>query len=228
MAHESFENPQIADIMNRNFISIKVDREERPDLDSVYMDAVQAMTGHGGWPMTVFLTPDGVPFFGGTYFPPDDSRGMMGFPRVLEAVARAYREQKDKIAQSSDEMRRLLQSSGELKPSRSEPNLGILDEAVRTMLSQFDRVHGGTQGAPKFPQPMNIEFLLKQYRRTGDVGLLAMAELTLQKMAYGGIYDQIGGGFHRYAVDDIWLVPHFERCCTITPCSAECTWPCTM
>jgi uncharacterized protein YyaL (SSP411 family) len=211
MEHESFENPQIAAIMNRNFISIKVDREERPDQDTVYMEAVQAMTGHGGWPMTVFLTPDGVPFYGGTYFPAEEGRGMTSFPRILEAVAHTYSEQHDKVAQSAKEMAAYLRNSNELKPSRREPDVSILDEAARNILSQFDRVNGGTDGAPKFPQPMNVEFMFKQYRRTGDHGLLSMAELTLQKMANGGMYDQVGGGFHRYSVDDVWLVPHFEK-----------------
>jgi uncharacterized protein YyaL (SSP411 family) len=197
--------------MNENFVPIKVDREERPDLDAVYMDAVQAMTGHGGWPMTMFLTPDGVPFYGGTYFPAEEGRGMTSFPRILEAVARTYREQHDKVRQSAKEMAEFLRNSNELKPSRREPDTSILDEATRNLLSQFDRVSGGTVGAPKFPQAMNLEFLLKQYRRTGDHALLSMVELTLQKMANGGIYDQIGGGFHRYSVDDVWLVPHFEK-----------------
>lgn len=211
MEHESFENERIARIMNENFVNIKVDREERPDLDAVYMDAVQAMTGHGGWPMSVFLTPDGAPFFGGTYFPPDNSRGMMGFPQVLMAVSQAYRDQREKISQSALEMRNFLQNSAALRPSSLEPNPSILDEASRNTLKQFDRVNGGTSGAPKFPQPMNIEFMLKSYRRTGDSDHLAFAELTLQKMAYGGIYDQVGGGFHRYSVDEVWLVPHFEK-----------------
>jgi uncharacterized protein len=215
MERESFENPQIAGIMNENFVSIKVDREERPDLDSIYMDAVQAMTGHGGWPMTVFLTPEGVPFFGGTYFPAEEGRGMISFPRVLAGVSSAYREQKSKVQESAAQMREFLQQSSALQPSGADtgrvPDTGILDEAARNMLSQFDRVNGGTLGAPKFPQPMNIEFMLRSYRRTGDVGMLAMAELTLQKMAQGGMYDQMGGGFHRYSVDDVWLVPHFEK-----------------
>ena len=160
--------------------------------------------------MSVFLTPDGAPFFGGTYFPPDNSRGMMGFPQVLMAVSQAYKDQRDKIAQSAQEMRNFLQNSAALRPSSSEPNPGILDEAARNTLKQFDRVNGGTVGAPKFPQPMNIEFMLKSFRRTGDHDHLAFVEVTLQKMAYGGIYDQVGGGFHRYSVDEVWLVPHFE------------------
>ncbi len=211
MEHESFENPDIAALMNERFVSIKVDREERPDLDSVYMEAVQAMTGHGGWPMTVFLTPEGAPFFGGTYFPAEPRYNMMSFPQVLTAVSRAYKEQHEKVAQSAKEMQAFLQSSMAVEPSGIEPQPGILDEAARNMLRQMDRVNGGTNGAPKFPQPMNLDFMLHAYRRTGDVALLQLAELTLQKMAYGGIYDQVGGGFHRYSVDEVWLVPHFEK-----------------
>ncbi len=211
MAHESFENPEIAALMNEHFVSVKVDREERPDLDSVYMDAVQAMTGHGGWPMTVFLTPDGAPFFGGTYFPAQEGRGMTSFPRVLLAVSRAYKEQHDKVTQSAIEMREFLKNSNALKPNQRQLDITVLDDAVSNAMKEFDRVNGGSVGAPKFPQPMNLEFLLKQYKRTGDVALLATVELTLQKMANGGIYDQIGGGFHRYSTDDVWLVPHFEK-----------------
>src|SRR5438067_446567 len=211
MERESFENEQIARSMNENFVSIKVDREERPDLDAVYMDAVQAMTGHGGWPMTVFLTPDGAPFFGGTYFPAEEGRGMMSFPRVLAGVSQAYKEQRDKVLESAAQIREFLQDSASVRSSATQPHTGILDEAARNLLKEFDRVNGGTLGAPKFPQPMNIEFMLRQYRRTGDLGLLGMAELTLQKMARGGIYDQVGGGFHRYSVDEVWLVPHFEK-----------------
>jgi uncharacterized protein YyaL (SSP411 family) len=212
MERESFENEQTARTMNENFVNIKVDREERPDLDAVYMDAVQAMTGHGGWPMTMFLTPDGVPFFGGTYFPPDEGRGMMSFPRVLAGVSQAYKEEKEKVLESAVQMRDFLRNTTTaVRSTTTQPNTAILDEAARNMLKEFDRVNGGTQGAPKFPQPMNIEFMLRQYKRTGDLGLLGMAELTLQKMAQGGIYDQAGGGFHRYSVDDAWLVPHFEK-----------------
>jgi uncharacterized protein len=198
-------------VLNERFVSIKVDREERPDLDSIYMDAVVALTGHGGWPMTVFLTPAGEPFFGGTYFPPNESRGMPSFPSVLASVARAYKERRDDVRKGATELREFLMSKKELPPPEGLPTVSVLDEAARTLLRDIDRVSGGTIGAPKFPQPMNIEFMLKQWRRTGDTLLLEMAELTLQKMAFGGIYDQVGGGFHRYSVDDVWLVPHFEK-----------------
>lgn len=211
MEHESFENERIAGIMNENFVNIKVDREERPDLDSIYMEAVQAMTGHGGWPMTMFLTPAGEPFFGGTYFPPDNSRGMMGFPGVLAGVSQAYRDEREKVLKSAQEMRNFLQTSSALRPSYREPEQSILDEAARTLTQQFDRINGGTEGAPKFPQPMNLDFMLRSYKRTRDTDMLGLVELTLEKMAHGGIYDQIGGGFARYSVDDVWLVPHFEK-----------------
>lgn len=211
MAHESFENPAIAAMMNENFVNIKVDREERPDLDAVYMEAVQAMTGHGGWPMTMFLTPAGEPFFGGTYFPPNDGRGMTSFPRVLASVSRAYRERKLDVVKGAKEMSAFLSGGKELPPSPNEPSVVVLDEASRNLLSDFDRVNGGSLGAPKFPQAMNVEFLLKSWKRTGDETFLEMAELTLRKMAQGGLYDQVGGGFHRYSVDDVWLVPHFEK-----------------
>ncbi|HET9494243.1 MAG TPA: thioredoxin domain-containing protein [Chloroflexia bacterium] len=211
MAHESFEDQEIARYLNEHFVSIKVDREERPDVDAVYMDAVQAMTGQGGWPMTVFLTPTGEPFYGGTYFPAREGRGMPSFPRVLEGVTTAYRERKAEIGRAASEMATYIRSSTELPPSRSEPSAEVLDDAARNLHREFDPVHGGTLGAPKFPQAMNIEFLLKQYRRTGDQALLDAALTTLRRMAQGGIYDQVGGGFHRYSVDEVWLVPHFEK-----------------
>jgi uncharacterized protein YyaL (SSP411 family) len=175
------------------------------------MEAVQAMTGHGGWPMSVFLTPEGVPFFGGTYYPAQPRFGMKSFPQILESVAKAYEEQQEQVRQGANEMSRFLKESVLQRPSRGEPSALILDEAARTLVSQMDRVYGGTEGAPKFPQPMALEFILRSFKRTGDHGLLGLAELTLERMARGGIYDQIGGGFHRYSVDDHWLVPHFEK-----------------
>jgi uncharacterized protein YyaL (SSP411 family) len=211
MAHESFENPDVAAIMNERFVNIKVDREERPDLDSIYMEAVQAMTQHGGWPMSVFLTPEGLPFYGGTYFPPEPRHGMMSFPQVLQAVSDAYTEKRERVYEGAEEMKRFLQESGTMRPSRSEPDVSILDSAARTLAGQIDRINGGTEGAPKFPQAMALEFMLRYFHRTGDRNILALAELSLEKMARGGIYDQVGGGFHRYSVDDRWLVPHFEK-----------------
>ncbi len=211
MEHESFENPAIAALMNEHFVSIKVDREERPDLDSLYMMAVQMMTGHGGWPMTVFLTPDGRPFYGGTYYPPEDRGPMPGFPRILNAVSEAYRDKRDQLEESANGITSNLQRHFDHDPTLGVLNAGLLDEAARSLAGQFDRVNGGFGGAPKFPSPMAIELLLRIYARTRSERALQMAEFTLDKMARGGLYDQVGGGFHRYAVDAIWLVPHFEK-----------------
>lgn len=211
MAHESFENEEIARLMNENFVNIKVDREERPDLDQIYMNAVQMMTHHGGWPMTVFLTPDGVPFYGGTYFPPQDRYNMPGFSRVLLSVAEAYRDRPEDIAKTTesllDELRRV--SSGGAAESLITPD--VLDQAYRGILKSSDRVEGGFGGAPKFPPAMTLEFLLRTYRRTGQNEALEIVGHTCQKMANGGIFDQLAGGFHRYATDSKWLVPHFEK-----------------
>ncbi len=211
MERESFENEEIAKIMNENFINIKVDREERPDLDEVYMDAVNLMTGRGGWPMSVFLTPDLKPFFGGTYFPPEDRLGMVGFRTVLARVAEIYRDQRDEVEQQSS---RLVEHLGQVsKMSAGEGELGreLIDQAASQLQSRFDPQDGGFGPAPKFPQSMGMSLLLRQYRNTGDETFLQMVEVTLTKMASGGIYDQLGGGFHRYSTDARWLVPHFEK-----------------
>jgi uncharacterized protein YyaL (SSP411 family) len=211
MERESFENPDIARLMNDHFVNIKVDREERPDLDSIYMAAVQGMTGHGGWPMTVFLTPDGAPFYGGTYFPPSDRGQMPGFPRVLLSVAEAYREKRADIEQNAAQVREFLERQTALRSASGELSAASLDAAFGTLLAQFDQREGGFGGAPKFPQPMSLDVLLRQHLRTGDPRARQMVELSLDKMARGGLYDQLGGGFHRYAVDAVWLIPHFEK-----------------
>jgi len=211
MAHESFENEEIAGIMNRSFVNIKVDREERPDLDAIYMEAVQSMTGGGGWPLTVFLTPDRRPFYGGTYFPPEDRQGMPGFPRVLETVLQAYRTRKGQVESAANDVVAHLSRSQEAIRSIEPLTSDALRLACSQLVSQFDRENGGLGAAPKFPQPMILEFLLRCHDRTGDGEALRMAELTLDRMAKGGIYDQLGGGFHRYSVDARWLVPHFEK-----------------
>ncbi|WZO97826.1 thioredoxin domain-containing protein [Isosphaeraceae bacterium EP7] len=211
MERESFEDPAIAALMNEHFINVKVDREERPDIDQIYMAAVQALTGHGGWPMSVFLTPDLVPFFGGTYYPPVDSRGMAGFPRVLLGVEKAWRERRAEIVDSAGEMLRRLETSGQVPPSDGELTLRLLDGAAWALAKQFDPANGGFGSAPKFPHPMDLRVLLRHYGRTGDSQSLSMVRLTLLKMAYGGIYDHLGGGFARYSTDDRWLVPHFEK-----------------
>jgi uncharacterized protein YyaL (SSP411 family) len=211
MAHESFEDEQIAQLMNENFVNIKVDREERPDLDQIYMNAVQMMTHHGGWPMTVFLTPDGVPFYGGTYFPPQDRYNMPGFPRVLIGVAEAYRDRRSDIAETSasllQELQRLSATSGSSQPLDKE----LLDAAYVGIARSYDPVNGGFGNAPKFPPAMTLEFLLRTYLRTGKTEALQMVRHTTEQMARGGMYDQLGGGFHRYSTDARWLVPHFEK-----------------
>ena len=212
MERESFENPVIAAQMNDNFVSVKVDREERPDIDSIYMTAVQAMTGHGGWPMTVFLTPDGKPFYGGTYFPPEDRGGMPSFPRVLEAISDAYNNSRGDVLTTTEHLLDRMRQMSRVGQQGFEP---LTDEvmrlAMRKAASDFDDRHGGFGLQPKFPQPMTYEFLLRHYLRSEDSDALHMVELTLQRMAMAGIYDQIGGGFHRYSTDAFWMVPHFEK-----------------
>ncbi len=211
MAHESFEDEQIAALMNELFVNIKVDREERPDIDEIYMHAVQMLTGHGGWPLTVFLTPEGKPFYGGTYFPPVDRHNLPGFPRVLTAVAQAYRERPHDVARATAQILRNLDSlarrSETVRPLQEE----TLAKVAASLAQHVDRVHGGLGSAPKFPHSMVFAFFLRQYHATGDTHYLHLTTHTLRKMAEGGIYDHLGGGFHRYAVDARWLVPHFEK-----------------
>ncbi|HEU5236808.1 MAG TPA: thioredoxin domain-containing protein [Pyrinomonadaceae bacterium] len=211
MAHESFENEEIARLMNDNFVNIKVDREERPDLDQIYMSAVQMMTGHGGWPMTMFLTPEGVPFYGGTYFPPEDRYNMPGFPRVLLSVAEAYRSQPEQVDGTATAMLGELRRMGLAEESRDLLTTEILDSAHRRIAANYDRVHGGFGGAPKFPPAMTLEFFLHMHYRNHSPEPLSIVTETCRKMAEGGMYDQLGGGFHRYSVDAKWLVPHFEK-----------------
>ena len=212
MERESFEDEETARMMNEHFVNIKVDREERPDIDSIYMSAVQALTRHGGWPMTVFLTPDGAPFYGGTYFPPVPSRGMPSFRQLLQGLADAYENRRDEVARSAESVRDYLRAStGAAMPQAEAAGTELLDRAASSLLSQVDRRFGGFGGAPKFPQAMNLEVLLRHHHRTGDRSALDAVELTLRGMAGGGIYDQLGGGFARYSVDEYWLVPHFEK-----------------
>ena len=211
MERESFEDAEIAALMNDNFVCIKVDREERPDIDSIYMTAVQALTGQGGWPMTVFLTPDGKPFYGGTYFPPEDRGGLPAFPRLVEALAAAYKARRGDVTRTTSQlvqrMRQLSAGMAGIEPL----TVDVLQSAKRAVAGQFDGRHGGVGLQPKFPQPMTYEFLLRHHARTQDPESLEMVELTLTRMAEGGIFDQIGGGFHRYSTDTYWLVPHFEK-----------------
>ncbi len=211
MAHESFENEHTALLMNQNFVNIKVDREERPDLDSVYMRAIQALTGSGGWPLTAFLTPEGKPFFGGTYFPPEDRYGMPSLPRVLMAVVDAYRNRRGDIEQTVRQLMAGLTTETRSNAAKEPLIVDVLAQAYLNLKGSFDEENGGFGTAPKFPQPMALEFVLRYFSRSQDKATLEMVDLTLEKMAEGGIYDQIGGGFHRYATDSQWLVPHFEK-----------------
>ncbi len=211
MERESFESPAIAALMNEHFINIKVDREERPDLDQIYMSAVTAMTGHGGWPMSVFLTPDLEPFFGGTYFPPRDSRGIPGFPRVLEGVDRAWRERREEILESARAMTEQLRSLSRAPGSPGKLDPAWVTAAARVLLRVLDPVHGGFGRAPKFPHPMDLRVLLRAYARGQQPAFLNAVTLTLDKMSQGGIHDHLGGGFARYSTDERWLVPHFEK-----------------
>jgi uncharacterized protein YyaL (SSP411 family) len=211
MEHESFENPEIAALMNDLFVSIKVDREERPDLDSIYMAAVQALSGQGGWPMTVFLTPDGQPVFGGTYYPPEDRPGLPGFRRVLTSVAAAYNERRPEVRESAAELQEYLAQRMDLPGHSGALDPGVLDRAFEAMSGDYETRYGGFGTQPKFPQAMAWEFILRYHYRTGNKRALLMLEHTLWNMARGGIYDQLGGGFARYSTDSKWLVPHFEK-----------------
>jgi uncharacterized protein YyaL (SSP411 family) len=222
MAHESFEDAPTAEALNARFISVKVDREERPDVDAVYMDAVQAMTGRGGWPMTVFLTPEGRPFYGGTYFPPRDAHGMPSFRRVLDAVDDVWRNRRDEVDRQADALAdamarhsyRPQDLTGGAGTAGVDPGTlapALLASAVAELATRFDPVWGGFGPAPKFPQPQLVELCLRHHRLTGDGASLTMATTSLAAMAAGGIYDHVGGGFARYSTDDTWTVPHFEK-----------------
>jgi uncharacterized protein YyaL (SSP411 family) len=204
MEHESFEDPQVAALMNEEFVCVKVDREERPDVDALYMEAVQGMTGHGGWPLNVFLTPEQTPFYGGTYFPPEPRHGMPSWTQVLQAIAETWRENAAEIRAGGERIRGQLSRAARMEPSTEPFDARALDTAVATLRRSFDAAHGGFGGAPKFPQTPVIEFLLRHGERE-------MSFATLRAMARGGIHDQLGGGFHRYSVDASWTVPHFEK-----------------
>ena len=211
MERESFENEAIAEVMNAHFVNIKVDREERPDLDTLYMNYVQMTTGSGGWPMTVFLTPDQIPFYGGTYFPPEDRFGRPGFGRLCLTLAEAYREKKEEIEARGPDIVQSLAAMNTLPPGAGKVTAASLDLAFDQLAPRFDRTHGGFTGAPKFPGSMSLAFLLRHFSRAGRQEGRDFVALSLQKMARGGMYDQLGGGFHRYSVDERWLVPHFEK-----------------
>ena len=207
MEHESFEDASTAAVMNEHFVNVKVDREERPDLDAVYMEAVVALSGHGGWPMTVFLTPAGEPFFGGTYYPPEPRHGMPSFRQLLDSIAEAWRDRRDDVSRAAAQLVEAVRHSAELRPSNDPLTDSVLSAAERNLAATFEPAYGGWGRAPKFPNAPALEFLL---RRDGDAAR-AMVVKTLDEMAAGGMYDLLGGGFHRYSVDDRWLVPHFEK-----------------
>ena len=211
MEHESFEDEATAKLMNAEFVSIKVDREERPDVDSIYMAAVQAMTGSGGWPMSIFMTNDARPFFAGTYFPPEPRSGMPSFTQLLESLSEAYRSRRDEVIDSSSRIVAQLVASNQAQFNETPLDRRLIERDMSDVLGRFDPENGGFGGAPKFPQPMVYEYLLRVWSATGDDAILDMVSTTLTRMAKGGMYDQIGGGFHRYSVDPIWLVPHFEK-----------------
>jgi uncharacterized protein YyaL (SSP411 family) len=211
MEKESFENEAIAEIMNQRFINIKVDREERPDLDELYMNAVQVMTGSGGWPMTVFLTPALIPFHAGTYFPPEDRGGMPGLTKILVVVSDYYRSHRGEVEKMEAQLQNALHQIAEINPSREAMSDQVLSKAFDALESQFDPIYGGFGKAPKFPGSMALSFLLRYWKSKGSKKALEMVERTLEKMAQGGIYDHLGGGFHRYSVDERWLIPHFEK-----------------
>ena len=210
MERESFEDPGTAALMNQHFVSIKVDREERPDIDAIYMDAVQAMTGHGGWPLTAFLTPDGKPFYAGTYFPNEDRHGLPSFRKVLAAIADTWENRRAEVEEQGGRIVQAIGRAAGLTGSKEALTEDLLTQASRGLRAAFDTAWGGFGGAPKFPQSMSLEFLLRRHLR-GDPDALDMVVLTLDRMAAGGMYDQLGGGFHRYSTDERWQVPHFEK-----------------
>jgi uncharacterized protein YyaL (SSP411 family) len=210
MDRESYENPELAELINENFIAVKVDRDERPDVDARYQAAVQAISGQGGWPLTAFLTPDGRPFYGGTYFPPDDQMGRPGFRRVLHAIAAAYREKQADVMESAESVMAVIGAES-FAGHRGSFRSAIITSIVESAKSQFDQEHGGFGSAPKFPHPAVIDLLIDQYVRTRDAEVRKVFVATLDQMARGGVYDQLGGGFHRYSTDERWVVPHFEK-----------------
>ena len=211
MERESFEDTSIAELMNDNFVNIKVDREERPDLDQIYMSAVQLMTGSGGWPLTAFLTSDGEPFYGGTYFPPDDKYNRPGFRRILVSIAEAYRERRGDVRSNAATLIEQIDKQARHEGAKAALSIELLESAANGISERFDPAHGGFGPAPKFPSSMTIDYLLRYHNRTGENRPMDMVNLTLEKMAFGGLYDHVGGGFHRYSTDAHWLVPHFEK-----------------
>src|SRR2546423_157012 len=211
MDRESYDNPEVAHIINENFIAIKVDRDERPDVDSRYQAAVSAMSGQGGWPLTAFLTPEGKPFYGGTYFPPDDHYGRPGLKRLLQAIATAYRDQHGEIAKSAEQVMSAIAEAETFRGRRANFSPEIVGKIVDSAARLFDLQHGGFGSQPKFPHPAVMDLIIDRYARTAEDFLASIITATLEKMARGGVYDQLAGGFHRYSVDERWIGPHFEK-----------------
>jgi uncharacterized protein len=208
---ESYENPEIAGMINRFYVAVKVDRDERPDVDARYQSAISAISGQGGWPLTAFLTPEGKPFFGGTYFPPEDAMGRPGFKRILLGVAESFKTRRSEVDTSAQALEEAVAKAEAFRTARGEFDAGVVDSVIESALSMFDEKHGGFGQAPKFPHASATDLLLERYQSSGDKNILQVAERTLTGMAQGGVYDQIGGGFHRYSVDERWCVPHFEK-----------------
>ena len=208
---ESYENPQLAAIINEHYVPVKVDRDERPDVDSRYQAAVSAMTGQGGWPLTAFLTPDGKPFFGGTYFPPEDAMGRPGFRRILLSVAEAFRTRREEVDKTVKALEEAVSKAEAFQGAKANFDPAAADAMIGSIISMFDPRNGGFGQAPKFPHAAAVDLLLERYQTSREPMLLAVAEKTLVNMALGGVYDQLAGGFHRYSVDERWLVPHFEK-----------------
>ena len=213
MDRESYDNPEIAQLVNERFIAIKVDRDERPDIDIRYQAAVSAVSGQGGWPLTAFLTPDGIPFYGGTYFPPEDHYGRPSFKRVLTSISDAYREKHADVAEQARMVQGAISQSETLSGKSEKFSASVIDTIVKSALNMFDDNNGGFGNAPKFPHPAVLDLLIDQYERSGDEQLRDAFVTTLERMAHGGVYDQLAGGFHRYSVDERWIVPHFEKMC---------------
>src|SRR5713226_964117 len=213
MDRESYDDPEVAQIVNERFIAVKVDRDERPDIDSRYQVAVSSISGQGGWPLTAFLTADGKPFFGGTYFPPDEQYGRPSFKRVLLAISDAYHQKNGEVVEQAKMVESALSHSESFAGSSGEFSAGVIDAIAKSILGMFDPSNGGFGNAPKFPHPAALDLLIDQYARSGDEHLGNVFVTTLEKMARGGVYDQLAGGFHRYSVDERWVVPHFEKMC---------------
>jgi uncharacterized protein YyaL (SSP411 family) len=213
MDRESYEDPAIAEIVNERFIAVKVDRDERPDIDSRYQVAVSAISGQGGWPLTAFLTPDGKPFFGGTYFPPEDHYGRPSFKRVLLSISDAYREKNGDVVDQAKMVESAIAQAESHAAGNGEFSPNVIGAIVKSAMGMFDERNGGFGNAPKFPHPAMLDLLIDQYVRSGDEQLRHVFVTTLEKMARGGVYDQLAGGFHRYSVDESWGVPHFENMC---------------